>query len=153
MTEEDNTRLWDGFTNRAFEAQYRDRPYAYFGSVMYKARTVSLDDLPGLADAYDAGRITAEQWKTLSRMDALITGAPRKERTRQVVVALEASITVDEHDVQRAAAGAKILRDAGLDAIGAVAGESIREALRVVAEQAGVAVLIGGDVADWPKSA
>jgi hypothetical protein len=137
----------------AFEAQYRDRPYAYFGSVLYKARTVHLDDLPGLADAYDDGRITAEQWKTLSRLDALITGSPRRERTRQVVVALEASITVDEHDIQRAAAGASILRDAGLDAIGAVAGESIREALRLVAERERVAVLIGGDVADWPKSA
>ena len=137
----------------AFEAQYRDRPYAYFGSVLRKARTVSLDDLPGLLDAYDDGRITPAQWKALGRLDALITGVPHAERTRQVVVALEASITVDEHDVQRAAAGARILRDAGLDAIGAVAGESIREALRLLAEQAGVAVLIGGDVSDWPKSA
>jgi len=137
----------------AFEAQYRDRPYSYFGSVLRKARTVRLDDLPGLLDAYDDGRITPEQWKALGRLDALITGIPHAERTRQVVVALEASITVDEHDVQRAAAGARILRDAGLDAIGAVAGESIREALRLLAEQDGVAVLIGGDVADWPKSA
>lgn len=143
-----NRAIW-----MAFEAQYRDRPYAYFGSVLRKARSVSLDDLPGLADAYDEGRITTDQWRVLSRLDALITGALHRERTRQVVVALEASLTVDEHDVQRAAAGAQILRDAGLDAVGAVAGESIREALRVMAERDGVAVLIGGDVADWPKSA
>src|SRR5665213_2895700 len=105
MTEEDNTRLFDGFMNRAFEAKYRERPYAYFGSVVRNARSVWLEDLPGMDDAYDDGRITPEQWKLLCRMDAFITGSLHAERTRQVVVALEASITVDEHDVQRAAAG------------------------------------------------
>ncbi len=139
---------------RLLQIDYRDKAYAYFGMRLRKVRVLSLDDVPGLLDAYDSGRITQEQWKQLSRLDAIISGVPHgAPPDRPLLIALEASVTIDDHDIERAAAGAALLTGLGYDAIGAVGGESIREADTLLASTRGVAVLIGGDVDSWPESA
>jgi hypothetical protein len=139
---------------RLLEMDYRNKAYAYFGRRLRKVRVLSLDDVPGLLDAYDSGRITHEQWRQLARLDAIISGVPHgAPADQQVLIALEASVTIDDHDIDRAAAGATVLTNLGYAAIGAVGAESIREADSLLAASRGVAVLIGGDVSDWPESA
>ncbi len=93
------------------------------------------DDL--INEAADAGRITDAELYDLQELD-FIVGA-KDYRNHPDAYAIEASITVDQDDVSRAAARAEIVaRATGGKVTPAVAGVHISPAIAALAEQRGV---------------
>lgn len=134
------------------EANYRERPYAYFGVAMRKARTIRPDDIPEVERAREDGRISDRDWRDLLALDVLIQGRVGvAERARDVYLALEASSVINRTDVDRAFERAEILRGLGLPAIPAVGGNEITPDAEALARQRGVAVSTAGALTYWPE--
>ncbi|BCX03945.1 MAG: hypothetical protein KatS3mg053_1883 [Candidatus Roseilinea sp.] len=134
------------------EANYRERPYAYFGLAMRKARAIRLDDIPEVERAREDGRISNRDWRDLLALDVLIQGRVGvAERARDVYLALEASSVINRTDVDRAFERAEILRGLGLPAIPAVGGNEITPDAEALARQRGVAVSTAGALTYWPE--
>ncbi|MCS6848057.1 MAG: hypothetical protein RMN52_10115 [Anaerolineae bacterium] len=133
------------------EANYRERPYAYFGLAMRKARTIRLDDIPEVERAREDGRISDRDWRDLLALDVLIQGRiGAAERARDVYLALEASSIINRTDVDRAFERAEILRGLGLPVIPAVGGNEITPDAEALARQRGVAISTAGALTYWP---
>ena len=91
--------------------------------------------------ATEAGTITDEQAEELERADLILSGVFSDDELSYAVA--EVSVTIDEHDVDRARSRARILQDASRAlAKAAVIGTAISEANRQRAEQDNVAVVI-----------
>lgn len=134
------------------EANYRERPYAYFGLAMRKARTIRPDDIPEVERAREDGRISDRDWRDLLALDVLIQGhVGVAERARDVYLALEASSVINRTDVDRAFERAEILRGLGLPVIPAVGGNEITPDAEALARQRGVAVSTAGALTYWPE--
>ena len=84
------------------------------------------------------GRITPAESDELILSDIILAGVD--EANRQVQVLLEVSLTVQQHDVERAEARARILEKAtGIRTLAGVVGENIPEEERTRAQGRGVA--------------
>ena len=89
-------------------------------------------------DAEVEGRITPAESDELILSDIILAGVD--EANRQVQVLLEVSLTVQQHDVERAEARARILEKAtGIRTLAGVVGETIPEEERTRAQGRGVA--------------
>ena len=94
-----------------------------------------------LRRATEAGTITDEQAEELERADLILSGVFSDDELSYAVA--EVSVTIDEHDVDRARGRARILQDASRAlAKAAVIGTTISDANRQRAEQDNVAVVI-----------
>ena len=92
--------------------------------------------------AFDRGRITAEEEGVLSRTDIVARGR-RGVDGPELWFAVQASVTIDDSDIERAAVGAVALRKvSGDDAAGVVYGRRIAAQQRVRADELGVAVML-----------
>ena len=90
-----------------------------------------------LADAADEGLITPEEMEALRAID-LITRARLKDTGETIYHAVEVSVTIDNHDVQRAIARADILsRATNTKTIPVVVGGSIIPAAADLAHKSG----------------
>jgi len=96
------------------ETQHRDRPFQHFRSIVFKARTLPIEELSELADSAVAkGRLTDGEAEEIELADAVIRGRDRK--TRQLLhLVVESSWGVGEVDVKRAARRAALLARAGV---------------------------------------
>ena len=91
-------------------------------------------------EAEAEGRITAAENDDLLRSDAILGGVD--EAGQPVQVLLEVSLTVQQHDIERAEARARILEKAnGIRTLAAVVGENIPEEERKRAQGRGVACI------------
>ena len=91
-----------------------------------------------IADALDAGLIVDEEWRDLQQADALMSG---QHEGKTIYFVGEFSITINNHDIDRAIERASILaRATGCDAWPIVVGDNIPEPQRARAEAEGVAV-------------
>ena len=89
-------------------------------------------------DAEAEGRITPDESDDLIFSDIILTGLD--EASQPVQVLLEVSLTVQQHDIERAEARARILeRATGIRTLAGVVGESILEEERTQAQGRGVA--------------
>ncbi len=94
-----------------------------------------------LDQAADDGRISDEQADELDEADLILLG--RTADDEPIYVVAEVSLTCDDHDVDRAASRARILREAsGGSATAAVIGTAISDTNRLRADDVGVAVII-----------
>ena len=94
-----------------------------------------------LDQAADDGRISDEQADELDQADLILLG--RTADDEPIYVVAEVSLTCDDHDVDRAASRARILREAsGGSATAAVIGTAISDTNRLRADDVGVAVII-----------
>ena len=92
--------------------------------------------------AFDTGRITAEEEGIVSRTDIVARGR-RGVDGPDLWFAVQASVTIDDNDIERAAVGAGALRKvSGDDAAGVVYGRRIAAQQRVRADELGVAVML-----------
>ena len=92
--------------------------------------------------AFDTGRITVEEEGVLSRTDIVARGR-RGVDGPDLWFAVQASVTIDNDDIERAAVGAAALRKvSGDDAAGVVYGRRIAAQQRVRADELGVAVML-----------
>ena len=95
--------------------------------------------------ALNARRITAEEEGTLNRTDIVARGR-RGVDGPELWFAVQVSATIDNRDIERAAAGAVALRKvSGEDAAGVVYGRRIAGQQRDRAEELGVAVMLDED--------
>ena len=98
-----------------------------------------------LESAHNAGRITTEDEDILGRTDIVAWGRRRVDDARQWF-AVQASATIGNDDIERAATGAEALRKLnGEDAAGVVYGRRIAGQQRVRAEELGVAVVLDAE--------
>jgi hypothetical protein len=111
-------------------------------SVVYGITVPDNKTIAELLDrATENGSITDEQAGELERADLILAGANPADEPAYAVA--EVSLTIDEHDVDRARNRARILQDAsGAVAKAAVIGTAISDANRQRAEQDNVAVVI-----------
>ena len=111
-------------------------------SVVYGITVPDNKTIAELLDrATENGSITDEQAGELERADLILAGANPADKPAYAVA--EVSLTIDEHDVDRARSRARILQDAsGAVAKAAVIGTAISDANRQRAEQDNVAVVI-----------
>ena len=94
-----------------------------------------------LYDAYREGRINQEQYVRVERTD-FIMRAQISDNHAPVLVAVEASVTIDAHDIQRARVSADALATVfGIETIAVVAGNLIDPRDTVRAEAANVKYL------------
>lgn len=89
-------------------------------------------------EAENAGRITMDEGDALVMSDAIFIG--EDEAGQPVQVLLEISLTVQQHDIERAEARSRILEKAtGIRTLAGVVGESVPEEERTRAQGRGVA--------------
>lgn len=103
---------------------------------------VYIDDIPELADASGAGKLTEAEVQSLALADSLVRGADT-ETGDDTYVTVELSATIHVADVERAEQRARLLKRAGLRARPVVGG------YRITPEGEESARLRGVDVALW----
>jgi polyhydroxyalkanoate synthesis regulator phasin len=118
------------------EAEYRTKAFAYFGSVLRRARALTSDEFMTLVeDAVDSGALSAAEARDLALADVVVRGR-RPEDGSEVYLVVEVSWGVGPHDVERAARRAALLAQAGVVTIPVVAGKQVTaEAIELARRQ------------------
>ena len=151
--EERQTQM-EGTLNRLSGTDYERRiarslrrnSQRYFGissaQLLHSVILPNNNPLPDLLDqACDAGAITAEEASQAERVDLVIVGHDSDDGIRYAVI--EASVNVDRSDVTRALARSQIVaRATGHEAVPAVAGAAIPDAVRQYAADQGVTAVV-----------
>ena len=110
----------------SLERKYRERPFIYFRRILRKPKTLTdqeLDDL--LSKAQADGVLTEAEVDEISLLDAVVRGQ-RAADGQIAYLAVEISVKIDEHDVDRAVKRSRLLEKIpGVRAIPVVAGEQI----------------------------
>jgi len=120
------------------ENRYFFHTGSWFGRWLRKAQYVSGPDaLDAVDEAAESGTITEEEMDALLSLDMLVRGVGKKPTglSGEVIFAVEISLTIDDHDVERAASRAAILRRVGYQAVGFVGGETITRGATAIAER------------------
>ena len=126
------------------EIRWRNNFAGRFGRVVRRARLAEPSDLDGIEDALHDGRITESEADAVRLLDLIVRGIRRTNGEREeVFLAVEISVTIDEHDITRAIDRAAILRKIGHNAVPVVAGEKMDARLRDSAVARGVEVVFG----------
>jgi hypothetical protein len=131
------------------EAKYRDKAFAFFGSLLRRTRVVSLVELEDLLEAH----LSPRMMRDLLPLDLLVRGRPRERKDApEVYLAVEVSVVVDQEDVDRAVRRAEVLRQAGLPVIPTVAGEDVTRGGQDAAQEDHVLLLQDGKVQFWEEA-
>lgn len=128
---------------RDFEHSYYFHAGAWFGKWLRKPQIVNGPDaLDAVDEAAENGTITEDDLEALRSLDMLVQGVAKKPTglSGEIVLAVEISLTVDEHDVEWAAQRAAILRRVGYQAAGFVGGETATRGATALAERENVII-------------
>lgn len=126
-----------------FERTLREKAPGRFARVLRRCRVLHHEALAErLEEALDRGQIDEAAFEDALAIDLVVAGLLKEDR-RPVILAIEASLTVDRRDVERAACRADIIAVAmGSEAIGvAFCKETITEGARELAVERGVLLL------------
>ena len=133
-------------TGILLELTYRDKAYAYFGTLLRKVRVVSLQQIEAQLEEH----LSSREFRELLPLDLLVKGKVRElDPSPEVYLAVEISSVVDVGDVERAERRAALLRQAGVVAIPAVAGDDVTEGGEDSARQANVLLVQNGTKRFW----
>ena len=133
-------------TGILLELTYRDKAYAYFGTLLRKVRVVSLQQIEAQLEEH----LSSREFRELLPLDLLVKGKVRDlDPAPEVYLAVEISSVVDVGDVERAERRAALLRQAGVAAIPAVAGDDVTEGGEDSARQANVLLVQNGTKRFW----
>jgi cell division protein FtsB len=126
-----------------FERKVREKAPAYFGRLIKRCRTMSLEDLADyLEKAVEKGIITEEEKNSALNIDVVVTGFLKTDKDKRVVLAGEVSVKVDRIDVERAYERASVIGKAlELPAIAVVIGEEETEGALTRADELGVVLI------------
>jgi len=136
-----------GLKGLSKEQYYRDRAAAIFGTLLTAGQDATQRVALHLRAAQEDGRLSAEEYKSVLDADLLFSGK-LWETGEEVILVLEASWTVHESDVKRAAQRAQVLRRTGLKALPVAAGEEWPEQVEALARQKRVVITRDGRVDD-----
>ncbi len=133
-------------TGKLLEIDYRDKAFAYFGTLLRKVRVIPLQDLEEALES----SLTPEEFRDLLPLDLLVRGQVRQAAAPlDVYLAVEVSAVVDVGDIDRAMRRAGYLRKAGIAAIPTVAGEDATEGAEAVAQTRSVLLVQDGLKRNW----
>jgi len=137
-------------TGKLLELDYRDKAYAYFGSLLRRVKVVSLQELEPTLEEH----LTEAEFNALLPLDLLIEGQVRNSAVPddRVYVAVEVSAVIDENDVKRAQERAALLRRAGFRVVPAVAGEDVTEGAIRAAQEGAVLLVQDGIKQNWERA-
>jgi cell division protein FtsB len=129
----------------SLERKYRERPFVYFRRILRKPRLLTdseVDDL--LSQAQADGVLSEADVEEISRLDAIVRGR-RISDDSVAYLAVEASVKVDDRDVERAVRRAKLLEKIpGVAALPVVAGEQLTPKGAKELKQSAVWVVLDG---------
>jgi DNA repair exonuclease SbcCD ATPase subunit len=134
-------------TGKLLELDYRDKAYAYFGTLLRKVKVLSLQELePQLEKA-----LSEAEFNALLPLDLLVTGQIRRADAAPEIIylAVEVSSVVDENDVVRARHLAGLLRKAGFPTVASVAGEDVTDLALAAAQDYAVLLMQNGSRQNW----
>lgn len=106
-----------------------------------RPRKVFVDELSRLDEAVERGLVAEAEVSQVAWSDAVVRAQDASTQD-EVILSVELSTTVNEDDVERASARAAVLRRAGYDGRGFVAGHSISTRARELAEATGTTVVL-----------
>jgi len=106
-----------------------------------RPRKVFVDELSRLDEAVERGLVAEAEVSQLAWSDAVVRAQDASTQD-EVILSVELSTTVNEDDVEHASARAAVLRRAGYDRRGFVAGHSISTRARELAEATGTTVVL-----------
>jgi hypothetical protein len=145
-------RIWDklgGLEGRMLELDYREKAPAYFSRLLRKTRVIPRDSLEEALEAY----LSVEELHDVLLTDVIVSGQPRQRpELKEVWLALEISVIVDETDVTRAGRRADLLRRAGYRAIPVVAGANITREAQLEVRRQSVLMLQDGRELFWDEA-
>ncbi len=126
--------------------RYRERAYAYLGSILGRVRVVSAQDIRAEVEPH----LSEAEMEDLALVDVLVSGqARRAPGAPEIWLALEASSVVDRNDVKRALRRAALLRRAGYIVVPTVAGEGVTQGGEDEAREGQVLLLQNGRKQFW----
>lgn len=131
----------------SFERRCSEKGHGRFGKVARRLRYVDFDALGELLDdGESAGVLRAGEVDAVMDTDAVFRGLLRASG-EPVHLLIEASVTVNHHDVRRARERADLLaRVAGTPVVAVVAGEFVPSPVAVAAQDADVWQVVPGKV-------
>jgi hypothetical protein len=125
---------------------YERRGPALFAEMARGLRVVEPGPLADLLDdAVDEGRLTEEERRAILLADVVMTGRKRSDG-QDIYLAVEVSVGIGIHDVERAAERAAYLGKLGRPALPVVAGERINDEAAEMAQAQGVWYVESGRV-------
>ena len=129
------------------ESRYRERPYAYLGRLIRRARLYTDDELLKLLDpAVERGVITEDDADEV-RLAALVVRGPAARRRYEVYLVMEVSWGVGLSDLERAVRRAHILsRVVRSSVLPVVAGDGVTAEAGSRCSAEGVWLLLNGRV-------
>ena len=135
------------------EQRYIERAPSYFGRWLQQIDVLWPGHLNRALEKQLEDTLTSDEKDEVLRLDAIFRGkAMRANESVEVYVALEASVTVNQHDVERAYERATLLRRLGLPVVAVVAGEIIEADAEVAAQTNAVAILQNGKRQGWEEA-
>ena len=125
------------------ERRFRDNAAGHFGHLLRRIRVIDKSALADqIDDAIDTGLLTESDRRALMALDVVVRGLDRNTR-EECRLAVEVSSGIGERDIMRAADRAELLATlTGLPTRAVVAGYSISNAYRQLADDNGVSVTI-----------
>jgi hypothetical protein len=127
------------------EQFYRNRAAAIFGHLLAQGHDATNQVADHIQEARQTGLISDREYQEALAADLLWGGYIRASR-QPIVLVLEASWTIESHDIERAARRAAVLRQAGLKALPVAAGQEWSPNMQDAARRAGVVILQDGIV-------
>ncbi|MGI9033381.1 MAG: hypothetical protein ACR2HY_06815, partial [Acidimicrobiales bacterium] len=134
---------------QSLERGYREKGHAYLSRLARRLRLVDNNTLsPMVDDAESEGKLSPSEATSILLADAIFSGRRRYDG-EPVHVVVEASVTIDRHDVRRARERADLLaRLVKTPVMAVAAGELVSEPVVEAARQADVWVVTDGRAVD-----
>lgn len=126
-------------TGALYEVRFERKAPSLFGQWLRKPRVVSLNDLERVDEAEMTGALSPFDASQLRALDIIIQGLDKRESGYpETLLAVEVSRTLNDTDLDRAEARAKLLAGLGYRALPAVGGKFATERLMIEAERRGI---------------
>jgi hypothetical protein len=135
------------------EQRYVARAPSYFGRWLRQIVVLWPGRLDRTLENQLDANLTADEKDEVLRLDAIIRGKTQSPATQdEVYVALEASVTINQNDIERVRQRAALLRRTGVRVVSVVAGEVIEPEAEEDAVANAVAILRDGRRHGWEQA-
>lgn len=126
-------------TGALYEVRFERKAPSLFGQWLRKPRVITLNELERVDEAEMSGALSPFDASQLRALDIIIQGLDKRESGYpETLLAVEVSRTLDDTDLDRAEARARLLAGLGYRALPAVGGKFATERLMNEAERRGI---------------
>jgi len=137
----------------ALEQKYTQHAAGYFGKWIRRIQVILPNEMTPAFEDLLYNQLTHDEVQEILRLDIILKGnLHHPSKYPEIYLALEVSVTIEDHDIQRAQARAALLRKAGLPAIPVVAGERLDEQADDLARSTPIVVVQNGRSWGWDET-